>query len=134
MAKYIEPKVAEIVDYIAAEVVDQTQAEIRAAIKLHKIRSFKKADQYIIEHTQVKPEVKPEVKTKKTPTQRKLRGYTFGKVWNAAVLAGDKLATHPCNAKKLAAQAESFGINAALYEQAELAEKVAAHLHYTQVA
>ena len=131
MTKHNEPKIAEVIAAIAAE-VKMTEAEIRVAIKERKIRSFKKVAEFVAEWKAAQPvEVAEVKKERKVRTERKVRGFSFGAVWNASVIAGNGVAVHPLNAKKLQAQAEMFGIDSKFYETAELAEKIAERLILT---
>ena len=53
------------------------------------------------------------------------RGFTFGNKWNDSVKAQAGIAVHPTYLAKLQAQAESFGIPAADFDQVTLAKAVA---------
>ena len=131
MTKTHEPKIAEVIAAIAAE-VKMTEVEIRAVIKERKIRSFKKVAEFVAEWKAAQPVETPKVRatrnTRTVRTPRKVQGFTFGAVWNASVIAGEGVALHPLNAKKLLAQATVYGIDARFYEPAELAEKIAERL------
>ena len=129
MSKHNEPKIAEVIAAIAAE-VKMDEVAIRKEIKERKIRSFKKVAEFVAEWKAAQPIVKAR-RTRKIRTEVKVheagpRGFTFGKVWNASVAAGTGVALHPINRAKLNAQAETLGINFSVLTAAEVAEEIAA--------